>query len=362
MRKMDRYLLINFVVAYVICFTSLVGLYVIIDMFSNADEFLESQEGTIVFIRRVCKYYFIHSFEYFNRLSHIITMVAAMTTLASLHRNNELVALLAAGIPTRRALVPVLFGALLVIGLGILNREIVLPTNSEVLQRMHEDIEANQTLYNAVHIDKNKILFRAAEVHRDDQRIEGVNVTLPMEVIGQLQDVACQKAYYRPDPESGVLGWLLVDPSPVQIVRQTKQVRFLEDGNLFIHSDITFSDMIRQKNWINYASTFELWELLNNSDAKDPQLTRIMIHNRLMQPVYHMLLVLIGIPFVLQWENRNIYRSIAISMLLCGLFFVVDGVAGYFASYQYVDPLTAAWVPVFTFGPIALSLFHRMGT
>lgn len=362
MRKMDRYLFGNFIVAYVICFTSLVGLYVIIDLFSNADEFLENHEGTIVFVRRVCKYYFIHSFEYFNRLSHIITMVAAMTTLASLHRNNELVALLAAGIPTKRALTPVLVGALFMITLGILNREIVLPRNSELLQRMHEDIDGDRVLYPSTSMEKDQILIRADTAHREDQRIEGVHVTLPMEIIGLVQDVSCKKAYYRPDPENGRMGWLLVEPSQIQISRKTDRVKVLPDGNLFLHTSISFADMIRQRNWISYASTFELWEMLNNSEAKNPQDTRIRLHNRLMQPAYHLLLVLIGVPFVLQWEHRNIYRSIAVSMVLCGAFFVVDAMGSYFASYQYVDPLTAAWIPVFAFGPIALSLFHRMGT
>ena len=84
MRIMDRYLFWNFVAAYLICFTSLVGLYVVIDLFSNADEFLEvnpvtgDHPDTLTFLRRVGQYYFIHSFEYFNRLSPIITMIAAM--------------------------------------------------------------------------------------------------------------------------------------------------------------------------------------------------------------------------------------------------------------------------------------------
>ena len=81
-----------------------------------------------------------------------------------------------------------------------------------------------------------------------------------------------------------------------------------------------------------------------------------------MRPALNLLLVLIGIPFVLQWEQRNVYRSIAVAMVLCTAFLVVETISGYFASHGYFDPVTAAWVPVFLFGPLSMSLFHRIGT
>lgn len=362
MRIMDRYLFLSFVAAYLICFTSLVGLYITIDLFSNADEFLKDHEGTVAFVRKATKYYFFHSFEYFARLSPIITMIAAMTTLASLHRYNEIVALLAAGIPTRRALVPILFGVLLVVGLGVANRELVLSRISLILQRLHEDIEENRVLIPAVQIDHEQVLFRGSGAHREDKRLDNVNVTLPEEVVGQLQEIHCANAYYRTDETTGKTGWLLEKPSALHIVRPTEKVKPLPDGNIFLFSNVTFIDMIRKANWMEFASTTELLGYLSKEDAKNPHSIRILIHGRLMEPVLNIILVLIGIPFVLQWERKNIYRSIAVAMLLSGLFEVVIIVSAYFSSFGYVDPMTAAWIPVFTFGPLAFVLFHRMGT
>lgn len=362
MKIMDRYLFANFLVAYVICFVSMVGLYVVIDLFSNYDEFIEDHAGTVAFVRRVVKYYGIHSFEYFGKLSPIITQIAAMTTLASLHRNNEIIALLAAGVPTRRALMPILGGVGVVIALGIVNREYILPANADMLQRMHEAIETNTAIGPAMRIDEDQILFRARSAHREDQRIEDVNVTLPMEIVGQLQEIHCSVAYYKLDEESGRMGWLLVNPSPVQIIRPHDKIKRLENGDLVIFSSITFKDMIRQRTWLNYASTFDLVRELQYRKIKNPQDVKVMIHSRIMLPALNVLLVLIGIPFVLQWERKNLYRSIFVSMLLSALFFVVDTTSGYFASHGYLDPMTAAWVPVFIFGPISFALFHRIGT
>lgn len=362
MKIMDRYLFVNFIIAYLICFISMVGLYIIIDLFANADEFMEDGANIGLFIHRATKYYYVHGFEYFARLSPIITMIAAMTTLAALHRHNEIVALLAAGIPTRRALVPILGGTALMIALGIANREVALPYYSEMLQRLHDDIDGERNAWPAMHMDKDQILYRAEAAYREDQRLENVNITLPMEVVGQLQEIHAPIAYHRVDPETNRPGWLLEKSTPVQIVRPNEKIKRLDDGSVFIFSNVTFLDMIQTKNWMNFASTASLVAQLQNEEVKNPQSVRILIHNRMMQPLLHIILVLIGIPFVLQWEQRNIYRSIAISMLISLSFFIVDACSGYFAEYGYLDPVMAAWLPVLLFGPLALALFHQMGT
>lgn len=362
MRIMDRYLLRNFLVAYLICFSSLVGLHVVIDLFSNADEFVEDHPGTLIFLRRAGTYYFVHSFEYFNRLSPFITMIASMTTLASLQRSNEIVALLAAGIPTKRALMPILGGTGLMIALGVINRELIVPRHMEILQRHHEDIDADHTLLPASHMDNDQILYKAQAAHRDGQRLENVNITLPMEIVGQLQEVHAEQAIFETDPKTGRTGWRLVKPSAVQVLKANNRLKRLEGGDLFLYSRVTFADMIRVRNWMQYASTPELVSQLRNDQIKNPQAVRILVHNRLMQPVLNVLLVLLGVPFVLQWEQRNVYRSILISIAITTGFFVLDVLSGYFAEHGYLDPMLAAWVPVFAFGPVALSLLYRIGT
>lgn len=362
MRIMDRYLFINFLGAYLICFVSLVGLYVTIDLFANADEFMEEHAGVATFARKAGTYYFVHSFEYFNRLSPIITQIAAMTTLASLHRYNEIVALLAAGIPTRRALMPICGGVLTMIGLGVANREYFIPKNAEMLQRQHDDIDAQKTLIPAKFMDRDQILFKASGAHRDKQRLEHVSVTLPEKIVGQLQEVQSPEAFYLLDETTGTMGWKLLSPTPLTLNIPTDKIRLLPDGSLMIHCGVTFADMIRQEKWYEYASLWDLLEHLRTDEAKNPQKLRILIHERLMQPALEFLLVLIGVPFVLQWERKNIYRSIAVSMLLSGLFFVVSSTAGHSAGFGYLDPATAAWIPIFIFGPVAFGLFHRIGT
>jgi lipopolysaccharide export system permease protein len=158
------------------------------------------------------------------------------------------------------------------------------------------------------------------------------------------------------------MGWRLLDPSPIQLLKNNDKIKRLENGDLFLFTHISFQDMIRNKNWKNFASTSELVQLLQGEETNNPNSVRILIHNRVMQPILNILLVFLGIPFVLQWERKNVFRGIAIAMGLCMGFFVVDVTSGYFADHGYLDPLMASWVPVILFGPLAFSLSHRIGT
>ena len=102
MSILDRYLFRMFIRSYFMFFFSMLGLYVMIDIAANADEFGKDHPGLAVVITRILRYYGWHSFDYFGRLSPIITQMAAMYTLAELRRYNELTPIVAAGIPTRR--------------------------------------------------------------------------------------------------------------------------------------------------------------------------------------------------------------------------------------------------------------------
>ena len=364
MRIMSRYLFVSFLSAYVICFSALVGLYIIIDLFSNADEFLEDHSGTLVFLRRVGKFYFIHTFEYFDRLSPIITQVAAMTALSGLHKHNEIVPLLAAGVPTRRILMPILGGVVLVIGLGVANSELVLPRFSFRLQLLHENIEADREIFPSTQRDADGVLLRARFAHPKGQRLEHVNVTLPTRAVGRLVEIYAPRARRGADPVSGREGWLLENPDPSEfaVLKGRDKIRRTARGDLWVFTEVGFGDMVRSRHWLDYAGTADLVGRLHDSRIHDPQSVRILIHQRLMQPVLNLLLVLIGIPWVLQWERKNVYRSIIVSMALSALFFIAVSLSSYFATFGHVDPMTAAWLPVFVFAPIALVTFHNMGT
>ena len=60
MRILDRERYRAFFKSYVICFTALVGLYVVIDAFSNFDEFSKRADGVIEILQIMGRFYLVH--------------------------------------------------------------------------------------------------------------------------------------------------------------------------------------------------------------------------------------------------------------------------------------------------------------
>src|SRR5947209_1355065 len=138
MRILDRQRYWAFFKAYFICFTALVGLYVVIDAFSNLDEFAKRAGGMELF-RVMARFYLIHMTEFYDRLCGVITMMAAIFTVTWMQKNNELLAMLAAGVSTHRVIRPVLVSALVVSSLAVINQEWIMPRLSDELQKTPDD-------------------------------------------------------------------------------------------------------------------------------------------------------------------------------------------------------------------------------
>jgi len=354
MTILDRYLFRVFLSSYARFFLSMLGLYIMIDLFANFDEFGKDSPGGMIFLTRVARYYAIHTFDYFGRLSPIITQMAAMYALADLKHHNELTPILAAGVPTRRAIVPIMIGVLVVIALGAANREFAMPYYSEFLQRGHDDVEGTNQLTVSSRIDADWMLLRADKAFREGQRLIDVKLTI------DLQEMAAEEARFTQGPD-GRPGIIVKGPKSADI-RESDKVKRLPDGKVFVATSLTFPEMVRSNQWSRFASAIELVDELGKPQAASLHEIRALVHNRIMQPFANVMLVLLGIPFVLSWERKKFFVSLLISMLLSGGYFVLDSVATYLAGFGYFDPMFAAWLPIFIFTPVAASLSHRIAT
>ena len=82
MRILDGQRYWAFLKAYVICFTGLVGLNVVIDAFSNFDEFTQRASGAELFVV-IGRYYLVHMSQYYDRLCDISDQLGGGETAPS---------------------------------------------------------------------------------------------------------------------------------------------------------------------------------------------------------------------------------------------------------------------------------------
>ena len=94
MKILDRYIAKSFLIGYAIAFCVLIGLWIIIDLFVNLDEFVEQSDlGIWTVSLHIATFYGLHATVYFRDLAGVITVVAAVFSLGKMVRDNELVAM-----------------------------------------------------------------------------------------------------------------------------------------------------------------------------------------------------------------------------------------------------------------------------
>src|SRR5579872_6958279 len=126
-KLIDRQMIRGYFKSYIVCLTSLLSLYVVVDLFTNLDDFTGHNTTLWAALLRIMTYYGYKVSQIFDRLCEAIVLLAAMFTVAWMQRNNEQVPLLSAGISTRRIVIPVLACAWLMLSLTVVNQEVVIP-------------------------------------------------------------------------------------------------------------------------------------------------------------------------------------------------------------------------------------------
>ncbi len=133
----------------------------------------------------------------------------------------------------------------------------------------------------------------------------------------------------------------------------------LNNGKIFYPSDLTPKDVVlrHSSRWLDFMSTEEINELLRLEKVSDRRMAAMIKHVRVTEPINHLVMLLVGIPFILSRE-RNIKTSAGMCLLSVGAFYVFV----YICRYIALPPIVSAWLPIFVFGPFAALMLDSVKT
>ncbi|MBL7224043.1 MAG: LptF/LptG family permease [Candidatus Brocadiae bacterium] len=172
-RRLDRYVTSFFVWHFLLCLVAVVGLYVVVDTFTELDEFAKDR-GVWEQARWIGLYHLYHIPLLLGQFLPIITLLAGIISFGRLASYNELNAMKAAGISLYRTVAPV-FGCTLIIGaLASANQEFLIP-------RLEGRIRAVEIQAKAGNVSRNLWVYEedtrtTIEAERLDTKAEGVQV------------------------------------------------------------------------------------------------------------------------------------------------------------------------------------------
>src|SRR5262245_654725 len=212
----DRLLIRGFVKSYVICLVSLLTLYIVVDLFTNLEDFAEKHNTLLGVLQHIGMYYGFRVSQIFDRLCEPIVLMAAAFTMAWIQRNNELLPLLSAGVSARRVLRPILFSACGMLGLSVANQELIIPRIAPYLMADRDDPHGEKDIVIQGAFEPNGIHIEGDTANRKDLLVKKFRCVIPESIAGTLQNLSSEEARYIPaDPNkerSG--GWLLTKTVP----------------------------------------------------------------------------------------------------------------------------------------------------
>lgn len=415
MNLFDRYVLGLFLKIMLVCYSSLAGLYLIIDVFNNLDEFVElgKRGGSLTSV--LSAYYAPRLVGLFCEVSGLLYLLAAICALTRLQATHELAAVQAAGVSVRRVTRPILLltAALCLLTWGA--REVLLPKYREILSVNPQEMLRGQPLPVVSQIDYDSlIMFRGQEIDLSSRTIHGIDLQLPLDlqpgpgaeranaaindaatlvlpvdravdppgedppgdrpVRGGGGQLKAKLAVWQPASEQHPGGFLLegVELPEAWVgaasVMQNGEPRVLLPSDqawlgadqCFVPTHLSLWQLARGAAWFRSASLAELVAINRSGSVRLPAAHRVEMHWRLLRPVMDFLLLLIGLPLVLRPGGQKLVVAAGYcALLMLGVQLLIM-VAQFLGGQQLLQPAAfAAWLPLLVSLPIAVWSYQR---
>ena len=367
MTILDRYILRNFLFNFVgwnLCF---IGIYVVFDLFTNFDSLIQAGKAANNIPKIIFSYYFFKSIPIVLLLGSVLSLIAAMVTVAMLMRNNEFVPIQAAGISTLRIIRPLIIAVFCVAALFCMMREFLLPNiQDRIVMDVIDHVENRGVLLNVTIDNETNIKIRGDRVFRSEKRISKPEFEFPRTIVRQSLQLTGESAYHKQATKSRGAGYLLTGVQDQHVLQnpslmwEEKPILItpvdadeLAPDQCFVVTNVPFECLASRDAW-RYASLWTLVSAARNKSLDVGTSTHASIHSRLTQPVLDMTLLFLGLPVLLLSGDRNVFKAMGLSGLILFAFLLVC-YACQFAGTNAGMPILGAWLPMMLFVPLAVN-------
>ena len=351
----DFYVTRTFLSGYLILMAVGLGLYLLGDSLVNIDEFTQDPNlsaGEVLTL--IADFYGAQVPLFYSQLAGPVMAVAAAFALAVMLRNNELTALLAAGMPLQRLVAPLTIGAVVLVGVWVANREWVIPSLAHKIARTHDDVVGTRTEAIQCARDQHNAILSAARFLPREGRLERVYIVEPDAsgrprglIAAEQADWDPQRRTWRLQRGRRIMQALATAGELGEAARDTPVAEYsfgLSPEELVLR---------RGAQWSNLMSLKELNSLLRQPNLVNRASLDMSRHLFVTQPLVQLILVLLTIPHFLTREPANIFAAGGRALLMAGAFFLttfmVEGLA---RSDQHAALFT--WAPLAVFGGLAV--------
>jgi lipopolysaccharide export system permease protein len=360
-KLLDRYVVGNFLQAYIYCVAAFLSIWLIFDISENISIFLDNHFG----LGRTVEFYLTQLPQVLVILLPVSLLLALLFALGRMSRANEIVSMLTAGVSIPRLLLPLLaIGLLTTLGTFALNYSVA-PHAELSRQNYLARTSPGRSNHIQGQIFRNRTNARTWFIQ---DFLPGGNVFNNVQILQQdthdniTTNYWAASAVYRPDTKS----WLL---------EAAKVVNYDRRGNI-LHSEILPSLVI--EHWsetpfrigsanvqAEFLSLPELNDYLRyNADFPGSLLAPFSTHfqYRLALPWACLVVVLVAAPLGIGFSRRGVLSSVALAIVIV---FSMNFLTHLFLALgegNRIPAWLAAWTPNLLFAAIGLYLLYLRST
>jgi len=356
-RLLDRYVIRNFLQAYLYCIAGFISIWLIFDISDNISTFIDERFGFVLAVR----YYATQVPQVFIILLPVSLLLALLFSLGRMSRANEIVSMLTAGVSVPRVLLPL-------IGMGLVTAGASMALNYSLAP--HAEL-ARKTFLSLARSRRSPVIEGQIFRNRTDARTWFIQNFRPGHNTFNSVQVLQQDAH-----ENIVTNFLAARAvyhleKKVWELEQVKVVHYDATGNIL---DEQIYPSLKIDNWsetpfrlgsanvrAEFLSLPELREYLHfNADFPATLLAPFRTHfqYRLALPWTCLVVVCIAAPLGIGYSRRGILSSVAAAVILV---FSMNFLTHLFLALGEGDRISswlAAWTPNLVFTAIGLYLLY----
>jgi LPS export ABC transporter permease LptG len=363
MRRLDRYVVRHFLLAYFYCIAGFISIWFIFDVSDNISTFLDQRISRLL----ILQYYLTQIPQILVILLPVAILLALLFCLGRMSRSNEIVSMLTSGVSLPRILAPLLAIGLLTTAASTALNYSLAPHGEYAHKRLLEDPQSRRQQFGlTAQIFRNRTDNRTWFIQ---QFYPGENVFNTVHIVQQdandiiVQTYIATRALYHPETHA----WEF---------QQLKIVHYDKEGN--VTKTIPYTESLVITDWsetpfrlssanlrAEHLSVPELRDYLQfNSDFPPTLLAPFATHleYRIALPWTCAVVALIAASLGVGYSRRGILSSVAAAILLV---FAMNFVIHLFLALgegARIPNWAAAWTPNIIFGLIGLVLLYYRAT
>ncbi len=361
MTIIDRYILRQFFMNFLLLFTLLFMFTCMIDLFLNIDRFIEAAEALGAASGRASRagatawmivdFYWPRMFQFYSFLLGIISIGAVGFTLVQMHRHREMTAVLAAGVSLHRIAMPLILAAIGLNLLQLLNREVLLPRIAPLLLRNHGDIGRATVEGFRVNMagDGPRRVLLARWFSPAEGRLERPFIWEYNDDDELARLITADAAQWRGD------GWALEGGRAVRLGSEDTITAPPPEAIDHLPSELDPTGLLmrRRLEFRQMLSLRQIGELVQRESTRGVEDLIRMRFGRFSQVLINILALLITLPFFLIREPRNLLVQ-SVNCSAVGLTAQIGGAVGVTIGIPLVPPAASVFfIPLLILLPLA---------